>query len=61
MQPQILHTEYPTEPPEGFNEWFQYIATIQEEIEPLQRYKREIEVSFNQLHESITTQGIPER
>jgi hypothetical protein len=56
--PNIFHTEYPTEPISDFNQWQEYLYNQQGEKQELQRYKREIELSFDNLHRSITTQWI---
>jgi hypothetical protein len=54
MQTNTSHTTFPDSPIEDFNSWYRNIVLQQEQEGEIRRYKRDIEASFEMLHNSIT-------
>jgi hypothetical protein len=54
MQTNTSHTSFPDSPIEDFNSWYQHIVLQQGQEGEIRRYKRDIEASFEMLHNSIT-------
>jgi hypothetical protein len=60
MQLQIASTTEPTEPITDFNSWQLYLLSLQGEEGEFRRFKRDMEVSFDRLANSMNNHNFIE-